>query len=58
MVERVLTVNSLAAAMHVLRVKGFETYELIPANWWFVGGAVLACLVVFAWRVWRLTRPE
>ncbi|MDH3717194.1 MAG: ABC transporter permease subunit [Planctomycetota bacterium] len=57
-VQRVLTVNTLAAAMHAIKVKGFETYELIPANWWFVGCATVACLGVFAWRVRRLTRPE
>ncbi|NIP87272.1 MAG: ABC transporter, partial [Planctomycetales bacterium] len=57
-VERALSVNSLAAAMYAIRVRGFETYELIPSNWWFVSAAVVAGLAMFAGRVWQLTQPE
>ena len=48
----------MAAALSVLEVPGFTQYDLVPANWWFMGGACLGCLVVLAVRIRQLTKPE
>ena len=57
-VESALVVNPMAAALSVLEVPGFAEYDLLPANWWFVGWACAGCLVVLTVQIWRLTRPE
>jgi hypothetical protein len=57
-VESALLINPMAAALSVLEVPGFVGYDLVPANWWFVGAACVACLVVMTVQIWRLTRPE
>ncbi|MFO0841320.1 MAG: ABC transporter permease subunit [Gemmataceae bacterium] len=57
-VEAVLTVNPLAAALHASHTPGFMRYDLLPANWWFLGGACLTLLAFLAFRTWQLTRPQ
>jgi ABC-type transport system involved in multi-copper enzyme maturation permease subunit len=56
-VETVLTANPLAAALSVIEMPGFTQYNLVPANWWLMGYASAACLVVLLVATWRLTRP-
>lgn len=56
-VEAVLTINPLAATLTVMDVGGFGRYELLPANWWFVGATCAACLVLLGLQIRRLTRP-
>jgi ABC-type transport system involved in multi-copper enzyme maturation permease subunit len=57
-VEAALTINPIAAAMNVIRLPGFRDYELIPANWWFLGaGSVVGFLTLF-WQTRRLTEPQ
>jgi ABC-type transport system involved in multi-copper enzyme maturation permease subunit len=56
-VETVLTLNPLAAALSVIEMPGFTQYNLVPANWWFLGCASAFCLVVLIVETWRLTRP-
>lgn len=56
-VETVLAVNPLAAALSVMQTPGFAEYDLIPANWWFIGGASGVLLLVLLAQTWRLTRP-
>lgn len=58
LVERVLRISPLAAALTVMEVPGFASYRLLPACWWLVGGATLACLVALRVRVWQLTQPR
>jgi ABC-type transport system involved in multi-copper enzyme maturation permease subunit len=58
LVERVLLVSPLAASLTVMEVRGFATYRLLPACWWLVGSATLACLIALRFRVWQLTRPR
>jgi ABC-type transport system involved in multi-copper enzyme maturation permease subunit len=58
LVEQVLMVNPLAAALSVMEVPGFVQYHLVPASWWVVGTISLVCLVVLQVQVWRLTRPS
>jgi ABC-type transport system involved in multi-copper enzyme maturation permease subunit len=58
LVESALTINPIAAALSVIRVRGFTTYELLPANWWFLGAASLASLVLLLIQTYRVSRPQ
>ena len=58
LVEAVLTVNPLAAALSLIGSPGFSEYDLVPANWYVLGGLCLASLAVLVWRVWRLSQPR
>jgi hypothetical protein len=33
-------------------------YDLLPANWWFLGSACLVLLAFLSFRTWQLTRPQ
>lgn len=57
-VQTALLINPMAAALEILEVPGFTGYELMPANWWFVGSACLVLLAVLSVQTWRLTRPQ
>lgn len=57
-VETVLKTNSMAAALSVFNVPGFQTYQLTPANWWITGVAVVGLVAMLRLRVWRMTRPD
>jgi hypothetical protein len=57
-VERALTINPVAAALSVIRAPGFEEYNLIPGNWWFLGISSAAALAVLVIQAWRLSRPQ
>ncbi|MFO0929255.1 MAG: ABC transporter permease subunit [Gemmataceae bacterium] len=57
-VQAVLTVDPVAAALQAAETPGFTDYELLPANWWVIGGACLGLLAFLAVRVRQLSRPE
>lgn len=57
-VQAVLLVNPLAAALQAIRAPGFEEYNLIPQNWWILGGGCLLSLIVLIVQTRRLTRPR
>jgi len=57
-VEMALVINPVAAALSVIRTAGFQDYDLIPANWWFLGVASTVSLVVLVARTWRISRPQ
>jgi ABC-type transport system involved in multi-copper enzyme maturation permease subunit len=57
-VQSVLRFNPLAATLNLIGARGFERYDLVPFNWYFLGIACVVCLAVLAWRTWRLTRPQ
>ena len=57
-VQAVLTIDPVAAALQASETRGFNEYDLIPANWWFIGSSCLALLVILRVRVWQLSRPE
>lgn len=57
-VEAALTVNPMAAALAVIKAPGFAQYDLVPANWWVMGGLSAAMLIVLLAQTWRLTRPQ
>jgi ABC-type transport system involved in multi-copper enzyme maturation permease subunit len=57
-VETALTISPLAAALHASETAGFAQYELLPANWWLIGGISVALLVLLVFRTRQLYRPE
>lgn len=57
-VEAVLQLNPLAAALNLIEAPGFTSYDLVPTNWWVVGGMCLTCVIILIVRTWQLTRPR
>uniref|UniRef100_A0A7C2P4H5 ABC transporter n=1 Tax=Schlesneria paludicola TaxID=360056 RepID=A0A7C2P4H5_9PLAN len=57
-VEAALTINPVAAALSVIRLPGFREYELVPANWWFLGIASLLSLGLMFLQTYRVSRPD
>lgn len=57
-VEAALSINPMAAALSVIETPGFETYNLIPLNWWLMGIGSAGLLLLLLFRTWRLTKPE
>jgi hypothetical protein len=57
-VEAFLAVNPVAAALQASDTPGFASYALLPANWWIIGSACVALLLLLRLRVWQLYRPE
>lgn len=57
-VEAVLTIDPVAAALQACATPGFTQYDLLPANWWFVGGLCVILLLFLVLRTWQLCRPE
>src|SRR5262249_15501445 len=58
LVETVLIVDPLAAALNAANNPAFTRYELLPAHWWFVGGACVGLLTLLFFRTWHLTQPR
>ena len=57
-VEAALSFSSVAAALSVIQMPGFQHYELIPINWWIMGvGSVLSLLVLVV-QAYRISRPQ
>jgi ABC-type transport system involved in multi-copper enzyme maturation permease subunit len=57
-VQTALTVNPMAAALSVIGTPGFQTYNLVPINWWVTGIGSFLLLVVLLVQTRRITRPE
>lgn len=57
-VERVLSINPMAAALSVIKTSGFTQYNLVPINWWITGGMSVVLLLVLIVQTIRLTRPQ
>jgi ABC-type transport system involved in multi-copper enzyme maturation permease subunit len=57
-VQTALIMNPVAAALSVIRAPGFQDYDLIPGNWWFLGFCSVASLVVLVVQTRRISRPE
>ncbi|MGL4549800.1 MAG: ABC transporter permease, partial [Gemmataceae bacterium] len=57
-VEAALTVNPLAAALHATQNPAFTRYDLLLANWWFLGGTSAALLAFLYLRILQLKRPQ
>lgn len=56
-VEAALVANPVAAAFSVIRLQGFGDYELVPANWYFMGIASTVSLIVMLAQTYRISRP-
>ncbi len=57
-VEAVLRVNPLAAALNLLGTRGFTKYDLLPANWWYLAAGSGLGLAVLTLQTRRLVRPQ
>jgi ABC-type transport system involved in multi-copper enzyme maturation permease subunit len=57
-VEAALTISPAMAALNAAAAPWFIDYALLPANWWIIGCASLALLLVLIVRTWQLYRPE
>jgi ABC-type transport system involved in multi-copper enzyme maturation permease subunit len=57
-VEAALSINPIAAALSVIRMPGFLEYNLLPANWWFLGISSGMSLLVLIAQTRRLTQPQ
>lgn len=58
LVEAALTINPAAAPLSVIRAAGFENYNLIPGNWWFLGITSAVSLIVLIVQTGRIWRPQ
>jgi ABC-type transport system involved in multi-copper enzyme maturation permease subunit len=58
LVESVLGLNPVAAALTLIRAPGFAEYYLVPANWWWLGAGTVFFLGVFLLQTARLSRPQ
>ena len=57
-VEAALSLSSIAAAFSVVQLSGFEHYDLIPANWWFLGICSALSLVVLLVKTHSISKPK
>ena len=57
-VESVLTINPLAAALSVSGSPGFSQYQLVPWNWWLMIGLTGLSAGVIGYQTRKLTRPR
>jgi hypothetical protein len=58
MVEAALSLSSIAAAFSVVQMPGFQHYNLVPANWWFLGICSVLSLVVLLLKTRSLSKPR
>lgn len=57
-VEAALSLSSIAAAFSVIQMPGFEHYDLVPANWWFLGVCSVLSLAVLLLKTHSLSKPK
>jgi ABC-type transport system involved in multi-copper enzyme maturation permease subunit len=57
-VETVLLIDPVAATLQASATPGFAQYELLPLNWWIMGGICAALLLLIGLRTRQLCRPE
>lgn len=57
-VESALLISPMAAALSVMEVKGFETYNLVPATWSIIISITVILLAILTWRTQQLLRPK
>jgi len=58
LVEQVLVINPVAAALSIMRMPGFEQYEIAPMNWRIMGIASGVFALTLWFRAWWMSRPE
>jgi ABC-type transport system involved in multi-copper enzyme maturation permease subunit len=57
-IKTLLVVNPMAAALSIMEIRGFENYDLVPANWWIMGTTIGVLLLALIWRTNRLLSPQ
>ena len=57
-VETALSLSSIAAALSVIRMPGFQNYDLVPVNWWVMGLVSAVAILVLLVRTYRISRPQ
>ena len=57
-VERALAANPMAAGLSIIQARGFDQYNLLPMNWYILGGGCVLLMGVLLMRTWQLTRPK
>ena len=57
-VESALLISPMAAALSVMEVSGFETYNLVPATWFIIVFITVILLVILTWRTQQLLLPK
>lgn len=57
-VQTALSINPMAAALSVIGTPGFESYNLIPINWWVTGTGSGLLLIILLFQTRRITKPE
>ncbi|MGC9259552.1 MAG: ABC transporter permease [Phycisphaerae bacterium] len=58
LVAGILKFNPLAAALSTLHAPGFNDYNFVRTNWWFMLVVMGIATVILIFRTWRLTRPD
>jgi hypothetical protein len=58
LVESILSVNPIAAAMQVIETPGFQSYDLVQVNWWIMGTGSVVSLLILVIQTIRLFRPQ
>ena len=57
-VETALSFSSIAAALSVIRMPGFQNYDLVPVNWWILGIGSAASVLILLVQTHRISRPQ
>jgi ABC-type transport system involved in multi-copper enzyme maturation permease subunit len=57
-VETILKINPMAAALTLIGAPGFTRFNLVPDNWWLMGGCCVVSAIIVTVQTWRLTRPQ
>lgn len=57
-VQNALLVNPMSSALSIMRTRGFEDYQLVPGNWYFLAAGSIVGLSVFWFQIHRLTQPD
>ncbi len=58
LVESVLLINPMAAALHASDAPDFSQYNLLPMNWYIMGATCVTLFFLMSFRTWQLTRPS
>lgn len=56
-VENVLVLNPMAAALSIIQSPGFSQYQLVPANWWWMGTITAGLFLILLLQTRRLMQP-
>lgn len=57
-VEAALLIDPVAGALQAAEMPGFTQFDLLPTNWYVLGGASVALLLLLMARTWQLCRPS